>query len=73
MMCPFAFSLPRNEQGCVSYAELMQKLNWRDCPVPPIQYAPVRPDEAWQGNPASTLLQSVNVAALQADLGGPCQ
>ena len=52
------------------YDELLRQLNWRDHPVPPVQRPQSRPDEAWQGNPPSSLLQTVNISAFQQDLKG---
>ena len=63
-------SLPRNDQGLVPYDELLRQINWRDHAVPPIQQTQSRPDEAWQGNPPGSLLQTVNINALQQDLQG---
>ena len=63
-------SLPRNEQNLVPYDEFLRQLNWRDHSVPPLQHAQSRPDEAWQGNPAGSLIQTVNISAFQQDLKG---
>ena len=52
------------------YDELLRQLNWRDHPVPPVQRPQSRPDEAWQGNPPGSLLQTVNISAFQQDLKG---
>lgn len=62
--------MPRNEQGLVPYPELLRQLNWRDNALPQIVGVQGRPDEAWQGNPPGSLLQTVNVGAFVKDLQG---
>ncbi|XP_076099003.1 EF-hand domain-containing family member C2-like isoform X1 [Mytilus galloprovincialis] len=40
---------PANERGEVQYAALINQMNWRDAPVPPMQYQPIVDDSQWQG------------------------
>jgi len=62
-----------NEQGEVNYGEFLKVINWRDFPVPPMQYQPVHPDEDWKGTVAKNEVTSVNyIALLEAIFGKPC-
>lgn len=43
------YRTPANERGEVQYAALINQMNWRDAPVPPMQYQPIVDDSQWQG------------------------
>nr|KAG5693048.1 hypothetical protein BaRGS_028808 [Batillaria attramentaria] len=63
---------PTNDKGEVAYADFLNRINWRDYPVPPMQYQPVHPDEDWQGTRSKNEVTSVNYAALlEAVFGQP--
>ena len=65
-------SAPINEKGEVAYEELLRSINWRDFPVPPMQYQPVHPDEDWKGTMAKNEVTSVSYfALLEAIFGKP--
>jgi len=65
-------SAPRNDAGEVAYEQLLQNINWRDYPVPPMQYQPVHPDEDWKGTSAKNEVSAVNYfALLEAIFGKP--
>ena len=65
-------SAPCNEAGEVNYVELLKSINWRDFPVPPMQYQPVHPDEDWKGTQAKNEVTAVNYfALLEAIFGKP--
>lgn len=54
----------------VAYQELIQHLNWRDHPVPPMQYEPVKQDEDWAGNKPSNVISQISYNPLLDDLLG---
>ncbi|KAK7090027.1 EF-hand domain-containing family member C2-like isoform X2 [Littorina saxatilis] len=63
---------PTNENGEVEYGEFLRSINWRDFPVPPMQYQPVHTDEDWKGTVANNEVTSVNYfALLEAIFGKP--
>eukprot|EP00745_Piridium_sociabile_P001304 TRINITY_DN107989_c0_g1_i1.p1 TRINITY_DN107989_c0_g1~~TRINITY_DN107989_c0_g1_i1.p1 ORF type:complete len:748 (+),score=228.62 TRINITY_DN107989_c0_g1_i1:111-2354(+) len=61
---------PVNEKGEVAYGEFLKHLNWRDFPVPPMQYQPVHPDEDWKGTSAKNEVTTVCYTALLEALFG---
>lgn len=50
--------------------ELVQQLNWRDCPIAPMQYQPVNADESWTGNKTSNVVTKINYQPLLDDVFG---
>ncbi|KAK3586545.1 hypothetical protein CHS0354_022677 [Potamilus streckersoni] len=62
--------VPANESGQIEYAPLVRQLNWRDFPVPPMQYQPINQDENWKGNTAKNVVKEINYNALLDDLLG---
>jgi hypothetical protein len=61
-----------NEQGQVNYQALVNQMNWRDAPVPPMQYQPIVDDAQWQGTNQSNKasVSRVNYNALLEDFFG---
>lgn len=58
------------EDGRVSYMDLVQQLNWRDCPVAPLQYQPVTQDDNWAGNKDKNVVSRICYQPLLDDLFG---
>lgn len=61
---------PTNEAGQIQYEELGKQMNWRDFPVPPMQYQPIDSKEDWQGNQPSSVVSLVNYRAILEDVFG---
>lgn len=66
----FHYRAPGGEEGQVAYDQLVQHLNWRDHPVPPMQYQPVKQDEEWAGNKPTNVINQINYNPLLDDLLG---
>ena len=62
-------SCANKETGDVDYSDLLRKLNWRDCAVPPPS-VPVSLAADWQGTKAANQLNAINYACLMKDLRG---
>ncbi|XP_025079463.1 EF-hand domain-containing family member C2-like isoform X2 [Pomacea canaliculata] len=58
----FFEAAPSNEKGEISYAELMNQINWRDFPIPMVQQHTVQADEWWH----QTKIGPINYLALLA-------
>lgn len=58
------------EDGKVSYKDLVQQINWRDCPVAPMQYQPVSQDDNWAGNKPGNVVNRVVYQPLLDDVFG---
>lgn len=63
-------SLVTTESGGVAYNELVQQLNWRDCPIAPMQYQPVSSDDSWAGNKPGTTVNRIVYQPLLDDIFG---
>lgn len=59
----FLFRAPSNEKGEIAYAEFLKIINWRDCPVPPMQQ-PVQSDDEGQGIKAKSAVSAISYSAL---------
>ena len=66
----FICRVPAGDEGLVAYQDLVQHLNWRDNPVPPMQYQPVKADEEWAGNKPTNVINQISYNALLDDLLG---
>ncbi|KAJ8310194.1 hypothetical protein KUTeg_012059 [Tegillarca granosa] len=64
---------PANERGEICYSELIKQMNWRDCPVPPMQYTAVQDDPNWQGTKQSNAVSRVNYVNMLDDCFGKPQ
>ncbi|XP_071085309.1 EF-hand domain-containing family member C2-like isoform X2 [Haliotis cracherodii] len=61
---------PANENGLIQYEEFVKQINWRDFPVPPMQYQPVSEDAEWAGTAARNAVNAVNYRAMLSDMFG---
>ncbi|KAK7478315.1 hypothetical protein BaRGS_00030467 [Batillaria attramentaria] len=52
-----------DEKGDVAYVEFLNRINWKQYPVPAIQYQPGHPNQ-WEGMRAKNEITSVNYVAL---------
>ncbi|XP_046566308.1 EF-hand domain-containing family member C2-like isoform X2 [Haliotis rubra] len=63
-------SAPANESGLILYEEFVKQINWRDFPVPPMQFQPVSEEADWAGTAAKNAVNAVNYQAMLSDVFG---
>merc|ERR1712110_406897 len=56
--------------NCVKYEEFVKCLNWRDFPVPPVQYQPTGTSEDWCGTKPSNQINNVHYEPLLQHIFG---
>ncbi|XP_033759887.1 EF-hand domain-containing family member C2-like [Pecten maximus] len=62
---------PANEKGEVQYTELVNSMNWRDAPVPPMQHKAVPDDSNWSGTKQDkNAVSNINYLRLLDDIFG---
>ncbi|XP_052782437.1 EF-hand domain-containing family member C2-like [Mya arenaria] len=69
-ICRAIMCLAVVENGKVMYQGLVDQLNWRDCPVAPMQYQPITSDESWSGNKPGTVVSRIQYQPLLDDIFG---
>lgn len=61
-----------NNNNCIQYEDFINTINWRDFPVPPVQYN-ASANEEWTGTKKSNQINAVNYFPLLEKMFGPLE